>query len=529
MALSQLATLVTASVTSQFDELRKFLERTSVALAKVPDSGRPAVDIDALYEQATQPFSIFVCGEFNSGKSSLINVLVGQEVASVGVLPTTTSITPYTSPAIRSIQIVDSPGLNSVIADHQALTERFVERSDFILFVTSVERPLTHSETQFLGWVRETWRRKLIVVLNKAELLSAADLAQVQQFVKNGCANILSEVPQLFTVSTRDRSGIDQLIGYLNEGLGERERQKLKFQAPLFTLLVHLNALREANTGEIDRLREELSVFEAVRERAKRRVEEAGLLFEAFSERAQRCFAELAETLEYEIEEKIGFLKMLQARITGKTQRLSHLVAGIVHDQDISRKLTAIVGDAAEKVDTYRKIVFEDTREYLEGHGASALSESVKLLEVNPGLINIQEISEQLQKAAEKGMTRFFAYGSAAAATGIGAKLAVAASIEVTGVVLMAILAVLSVRAFPRERLKVQRAIKGNIISLGRGFAASLDENIRGCLDHSVRLMLASFEPRVSSLRTELAQRIEHDKSVSALIDEAQMLSERAF
>ena len=39
---------------------------------------------------------------------------------------------------LRRIHIVDTPGTNAIIREHEAITEEFVPRSDLVLFITSV-------------------------------------------------------------------------------------------------------------------------------------------------------------------------------------------------------------------------------------------------------------------------------------------------------------------------------------------------------------------------------------------------------
>lgn len=52
---------------------------------------------------------------------------------------------------LKQISLVDTPGTNAVISEHQQITETFVPRSDMVLFVTSCDRAFTESERIFLG------------------------------------------------------------------------------------------------------------------------------------------------------------------------------------------------------------------------------------------------------------------------------------------------------------------------------------------------------------------------------------------
>lgn len=104
-------------------------------------------------------FMLVVVGEFNSGKSTFINALLGKKVLKDGVLPTTericilrhqqlrasTSISTdedyeelfIEEKMLRNIALVDTPGTNGLIEKHAKLTQELIPRSDLIVFVTS--------------------------------------------------------------------------------------------------------------------------------------------------------------------------------------------------------------------------------------------------------------------------------------------------------------------------------------------------------------------------------------------------------
>src|SRR5918911_1606516 len=163
-------------------------------------------DLDAL-------FLLVIVGEFNAGKSAFINALLGEPVLEEGVTPTTAAITllrygdapaehrvdgvverDYPDPLLRTLAIVDTPGTNAVLREHEALTERFVPRADLVLFVTSADRPFSESERAFMERIR-AWGKKLVVVLNKADLLGLQ--------------------PEVFPVSAR------QALAAKRQGMGE--------------------------------------------------------------------------------------------------------------------------------------------------------------------------------------------------------------------------------------------------------------------------------------------------------------------
>src|ERR687890_2003847 len=174
-------------------------------------------------EQLSGLFLLVVAGEFNSGKSSFINALLGERVLPEGVTPTTDRINllrhgaavgerpleafllERTHPAelLRELEVVDTPGTNAIIRRHEELTRDFVPRSDLVLFVTSADRPFTESERTFLEQIRE-WGKKIVFVVNKIDILaSAADRDQVLRYVGENAAALLAETPEIFAVSAR--------------------------------------------------------------------------------------------------------------------------------------------------------------------------------------------------------------------------------------------------------------------------------------------------------------------------------------
>ncbi|HLE14715.1 MAG TPA: dynamin family protein, partial [Anaerolineales bacterium] len=163
-------------------------------------------DLDALaasIRQLDELFLLVIVGEFNAGKSAFINALLGQALLKEGVTPTTTQITILqfgeevkrqpldhnqsllNLPAdfLQEISIVDTPGTNTIIREHEALTSQFVPRADLILFVTSADRPFTESERAFLEKLRN-WGKKVVIVLNKIDILQNDDeLDQIAKFI----------------------------------------------------------------------------------------------------------------------------------------------------------------------------------------------------------------------------------------------------------------------------------------------------------------------------------------------------------
>ena len=258
---------------------QELLERLSTALERF-GSDVAADDLrrfEEAREQLTGLFLLVIAGEFNSGKSSFINALLGERVLPEGVTPTTDRINVLrhgsevsellraayllerTHPAdvLREINIVDTPGTNAIVRRHEELTRDFVPRSDLVLFVTSADRPFTESERGFLEQIRQ-WGKKIVFIVNKIDILSRPDeREEVVRYVSEHAAALLGETPQVFAVSARQaqeargggkdgkggkdqekeelwsESGFGEVEDYLLNTLDQEERVRLKLLNPL--------------------------------------------------------------------------------------------------------------------------------------------------------------------------------------------------------------------------------------------------------------------------------------------------------
>ena len=149
-------------------EERRILNDLRTSLVRFGASDENMAPLERSIEQLDELFLLVVVGEFNAGKSAFINALAGQRVMEEGVTPTTAHVTPV---RIDDINIVDTPGTNAIIREHEQITSEYVPRADLVLFVTSADRPFTETERLFLERIRD-WGKKIVVVINKVDILA---------------------------------------------------------------------------------------------------------------------------------------------------------------------------------------------------------------------------------------------------------------------------------------------------------------------------------------------------------------------
>jgi small GTP-binding protein len=138
-------------------------------------------------------FLVVVVGEFNAGKSSFINALLGDELLPMGITPTTDAIELVRWSNRRSkeptwreagivrewahpntggpgVVIVDTPGTGSVFRKHEQIAKNFLSRSDLVIFLLSAKRALAETERLYLELARD-YGKKIVVVINQTDLL----------------------------------------------------------------------------------------------------------------------------------------------------------------------------------------------------------------------------------------------------------------------------------------------------------------------------------------------------------------------
>ena len=255
----------------------------------------------SLVHEMDELFLLVVVGEYNSGKSTFINALLGDEVFAMGDLPTTRAISilrygeagppetigpnlqlfHYPLEVLRDLDIVDTPGTNSIERMEEEITREFVPRADLVLFVTSLLQPLTASELDFLTHIRE-WGKKVVFIVNGIDRRNTDEqLDRVRDYLTKEVSTRLGDSsPTLYFVSAlkalrgklAERPELQQddspyadapaddprneypaLERYILETLRETERVRLK-------LLTPLGVLRRVLKGNIEGLDKRLTV-----------------------------------------------------------------------------------------------------------------------------------------------------------------------------------------------------------------------------------------------------------------------------
>jgi small GTP-binding protein len=519
-------------------QLRETLEREQA------DERRRVDDLLATLEDL---FTIVIVGEFNAGKSSLINALFGAKLRIEGPIPVDDQISVlryaeeaskrqisdyvveqfYPVEFLRNITLVDTPGTNSIVLRHQEITEDYIPRADLVLFVTSIDRPLSESERKFLEYIRE-WGKKVIFVLNKVDTKTDEEIQQVLDYLRTNTKAIFGFEPTIFPVSgklalesklgaatPRDwtRSRFEALEDYIFKVLSEKERVRIKLQAPLDTIasltkkqMTMIESRREILAGDMERI----NTITAQLERARAdllgnfrqfviridnlmmdlerrgvdfldryvRIQHVMLLRDSLRFREEfdrQVFQGFKGSVDSTIQESVDWLVKENMKLWNSTVDVFHQGAQRdARDQDI-------VGKVGREFAYNREEIYSRIRAQAE----QRLGE----YDVN---IESRRIIDNAMRAV------LHSFGLGAGALGLGYLLTTAVSstaVDVTGLTAATMLLVTSFLILPYKRSKAKTEFQNRIEELRQHLRDSLDRESSTEIDRMLRAITGAFEP----------------------------------
>src|SRR5580704_977123 len=273
-------------------------------------------NLQNLITNLNQPFLFVVVGEVKAGKSSLLNALFGREFCKVDVLPATDRIyvfkygeTEYDVQLsehlaerhrpidfLRDFNIVDTPGTNTIVANHQEITENFVPMADLIVFVFSVTNPWAASAWDFLRLIGQQWKKNIVFVVQQADLRDPHEVEIVSKHLDQTVLQILGANCPIFAVSAkkaflaktspdvdRDKlwseSHFGELEDWITETVSRSDERGGKLRSVAQTAQVLAGGLRARLQGSLEVLKSDQeklasirSTFDARKVQTKRQV-----------------------------------------------------------------------------------------------------------------------------------------------------------------------------------------------------------------------------------------------------------------
>ncbi len=531
---------------------RRVLSRLRTALAKFDAAPEHQQALDSSIQQLDELFLLVIVGEFNAGKSAFINALLGMKVVQEGVTPTTAQINVLeygdaidrqvreaalhviTAPAplLRDLHIVDTPGTNAIIREHERITSEFVPRSDLVLFVTSSDRPFTETERSFLEQIRN-WGKKVVLVINKIDILDEErQIEEVTTFVADNARALLGIVPEIFPVSAKlalraklgepsvwTASRFEALEQYIVSTLDAPGRVRLKLLNPLgvATSIAERHAavvrdrlaLLKDDFATLDEVERQLAMYEKdlTRDLELRMADIDRILLE-MEKRGQDYFDEtmrIGRVMDLLNRSRVqqGFEQQVVADAPQQIERkVGELVDWLV-DMDL-RQWQAVTSHLAERRRQYRdRIVGDDSGRFHYDRARLIDSVGRETQQVVDSYDRRRE-AQELADGARNAVAAAAAVG--AGALGLGTIVTVAATTaaaDVTGIIMASVLAVIGFFILPAKRKQAKEEMRRKISALRERLSAALRQQFGQEIGKSAGRIRESVAPYSRFVRAE--------------------------
>ncbi len=523
--------------------------REALLQAGIPAEQRRTLE-DSI-RQLDDFFLIVVVGEFNAGKSALINALLGETVLKEGVTPTTTQVNilrygeaasqkplgdhllEITAPValLQDLSIVDTPGTNAIIREHELITEQFAPRADLVLFVTSADRPFSESERAFLEKLR-AWGKKIVLVINKADLLeNSDDLNQVIAFVRDNARALLGIAPEIFPVSAKlalrakqgekplwEASRFAALETYIADTLDQTERIRLKLLNPLGVGMRLAQEHADAFARERAMLEEDLAIIARVERQLEEYKADMARGFELRMAEIDNILLEMEQRARDYFEETIRLGRVVDLFNKKRLQKefQEHVVGDV--PQQIEAKVEKLIDWLVESDLRQWQAVHEHLAQHREKYAG-------QMLEAPSGFrYDRDRLVESVGRRAQAVVSRYdkelearrLAEGTQAAvaaaaalevgAVGLGAiitAIATTLTADLTGIAAASFVAVLGLFVIPARRKQATAEMHRKVAQLRR----SLSQTLRSQFEETMQTNLAQIEdamaPYVRFVRAE--------------------------
>lgn len=503
--------------------------------------------------QLDELFLLVVVGEFNAGKSAIINALLGESLLQEGVTPTTTQITilRYGDEKqqkavdrnqlilflpveyLKEISIVDTPGTNAIIREHEVLTSKFVPRSDLVLFITSADRPFTESERAFLEKIRD-WGKKIIIIVNKSDILrDDAEFSQVKSYVVENARYLLGITPEIYLVSARDalraklyeptpqnKNQFTQLEQYIVNTLDESSRLVLKFMSPLGVANHLIDKYGEVTRSRIDLLKTDLQMLADVdaqlklyeedmhRDFAFRMADIENILLE-MEKRGDDYFEDIFRISNiFDLLNKDRIKHGFETRVISDLpqnieRKVNELIDWLV-DCDL-RQWQAVTEHLSERRRTYQDRLIGDLSMGTFHYDREKLFDTIGR--------EAKRVVETYDKSAEAGEIAIGAQSAVAAsaalevgALGLGTLitlLATTAAADVTGILVAGVVAALGLFIIPAKRRQAKAQMHLRVSELRSQLETSLKGQFEKEIERSIQRIEGSIAPYTRFVRSE--------------------------
>jgi len=360
------------------DHLERFLKDLHAYTHDLGSTNLPSI-VSELRSGLNEPFLFVVVGEVKSGKSSFINALLGENICPVDAAPCTDVIqeivyseSPYEDAIrpflkkvgrpleiLKTIAIVDTPGTNTVIENHQEITRNFIPNSDLVLMVFQAKNPYTQSAWDLLDYIREDWRKRTVFILQQADLARPDEIETNMARVRDLAIHKGIDQPCIFATSAelerhqKPDSGFDQVRRFIRQTVTGGRHYQLKLSSILESASQVLEQVDLALAQRREQFASDKAVVATIRTRLESGHQQSAYELRTLIQRLGDAYDNAARQATERFREGLTVGKLFEKSIRstlGRKTSIKNWLAGIQNDfeKDLKAKIDALAEEGAD-------------------------------------------------------------------------------------------------------------------------------------------------------------------------------------
>ena len=265
-------------------------------------------------------FLLVIFGEYNAGKSSFINAFLGEEILATGITPTTVTINIisygetasqeivfsdganelvsddgalkkhftdeewlrrvsyirifYPSNKLDNLDVIDTPGLNSLFTYHEETALNFVNKADAVLWLFHPQQGGSETEKEYLAKIKEYGKSIIGIISHKDSVNAEKDIALLTDFIRDNFGEFMDQV---FSVSSRQalqsiksgdqdgykESGLEEIEDYLTQRIFDRIR-RAKLESAIASCKESVLHISQAMSEKLEELKENKRLWDRI-------------------------------------------------------------------------------------------------------------------------------------------------------------------------------------------------------------------------------------------------------------------------
>ena len=318
--------------------LDNLLKRLQVFATEI-NNQQLQVTIRNLRANINEPFLFVVVGEVKAGKSSFVNALLQADICKTAADPCTDIIQQlvyskeqYEQPVnqylrkiglpneiLKTLSVVDTPGTNTIVENHQEITKDFIPNSDLIFFVFFAKNPYTRSAWELLDYVNSEWRKKVVFVLQQADLAKPEELAKNKEKLAELAVQKGIPSPVVFATSVewevngeQDISGFNEVRNYIQQTLKDGSTKRLKLQGVRKTSDQIIDLLRKDLVAVQQQLIKDQAIVSKIKTKLLQNKRQSGFELESLINRLLTKYDKITARVKEDFREQLSLFTLVK-------------------------------------------------------------------------------------------------------------------------------------------------------------------------------------------------------------------------